>query len=152
KRFVSLVELEKQLEKVLAAQKPVPAEMFYFAGLQQIDQVLVFPDEKDVVIVGPAESYVADAFGRMIGVTTGRPVLRLDDFIIALRTLRKTNTLGCSIDPVPERLAELRQFIREGQAATVEVVERRFEQMDDILGLQNVRIDGVPSDTHCATL
>jgi hypothetical protein len=86
----------------------------------------------------------------MIGVGSGRPTLRLDDFVVALRTLRHSRDVGCSIDPVPERLAELQKFIKQGGAATADVVEARFKQMDDILGMQTVRVDGVPSDTHFA--
>ena len=32
---------------------------------------------------------------------SGRPTLRLDDFIVAMRTVGKSRQVGCSIDPVP---------------------------------------------------
>lgn len=149
-RFLSLVEWERQIEKHLAEKSAIPDEVFYLAGLQQITDVFVLPETKDLVIAGPAEGFAPDAVGRMIGVNSGRPTLRLDDFVVALRTLRQARDIGCSIDPVPERLAELQRFIKQGGAATADVVEARFKQMDDILGLQNVRIDGVSPDTHFA--
>src|SRR5262249_21426206 len=90
--------------------------------------------------------------GRMIGVDSGRPTLRLDDLLVALRTIPKSNQVGCSIDPVPARLAALQRFIQQGGPAPIEVVEARFKEMDDILGLQTVRIDGVPPDSHFAAL
>ena len=86
-RFVSLVELEKRLVEVLAQAQPIPDELFYLAGLQRIEHVFVFPDEQDLVIAGPAEGFVPDIVGRMIGVESGRPTLRLDDLVIALRTV-----------------------------------------------------------------
>lgn len=151
-RFVSLVGLEKRLEELSAELSSIPNELFYLAGLQRIEHVFVFPDEGDVVIAGPAEGFVPDATGRMIGVESGRPTLRLDDLYVAMRTLTKSKHLGCSIDPVPKRLAELRSFIQQGVPATVDEVEARFNQMDDLLGFQDVRIDGVPEDSHFATI
>lgn len=151
-RFVSLVELEKQLQEMLSKEQPITPEMFYLAGLQRIEHVFVFPDEQDVVIAGRAEGFVPDAVGRMVGVDSGRPILRLDDLAVALRTVGKAKQLGCSIDPVPARLAELQKFVSLGEPASVQEVEERFNQMDDILGLQTVRIDGVPADSHFATI
>ena len=150
-RFVSLIELEKQIERSLVEQASIPNELFYLAGLQRLAFVYVYPEERDLVIAGPADGFVPDSVGRMIGVESGRPALRLDDLFIAMRTLLSSTQIGCSIDPVPERLAELQQFIRQGEPATIDVVEARFNQMDQILGLQDVRIDGVPPDSHFAT-
>ena len=153
-RFVSLVELEKRLGEILSQEKLIPDELFYLAGLQRIEHVFVLPDEQDLVIAGPAEGFVPDVVGRMIGVESGRPTLRLDDLAVALRTVAKSPSkqLGCSIDPVPSRIAELQKFIRQATPATIDEVEARFNQMDDILGLQDVRIDSVPEDSHFATM
>ena len=151
-RMVSLVQLEKQLDSILSQEAPVPDELFYLAGLQRIDHVFVLPDEQDLIIAGPAEGFVPDPVGRMIGVESTRPTLRLDDLIVALRTVPRSAQIGCSIDPVPSRIADLQKFIRQGVPATQQEVEARFNQMDDILGLQDVRIDGVPNDSHFATM
>ena len=151
-RMVSLVQLEKQLESLLSQELPVPDELFYLAGLQRIDHVFVLPEQQDLIIAGPAEGFVPDPVGRMIGVESTRPTLRLDDLIVALRTVPKSAQVGCSIDPVPSRIADLQKFIRQGVPATQQEVEARFNQMDEILGLQDVRIDGVPNDSHFATM
>lgn len=151
-RMVSLVQLEKQLEAILSQEAAIPDELFYLAGLQRIDYLFVFPEEHDLVIAGPAEGFVPDSVGRMIGVESTRPTLRLDDLIIALRSVPKSKQIGCSIDPVASRIAELQKFIRQGVPATQQEVEDRFNQMDEILGLQDVRIDGVPNDSHFAIM
>ena len=151
-RYVSLVGLEARLEELYSRQLPIPNELFFLAGLQRIDFVFVEPDESDLVIAGPAEGFVPDHVGRMVGVESGRPTLRLDDLFVAMRTVAQVRQLGCSIDPVPKRLVELQQFIRQGGPATIDEVEARFNRMDDILGMQNVRIDGVPEDSHFATI
>ena len=147
-RYVSLVEMERAVEQHLAQQQPIPDDVFYLAGLQQITEVFVLPETKDIVIAGPAEGFAPDAVGRMIGVNSGRPTLRLDDLVVALRTLSQSRNIGCSIDPVPERLAELQRFIKQGGPSTADAVEARFKQMDDILGMQTVRVDGVPAESH----
>jgi hypothetical protein len=149
-RCVSLVEWERTIEQLLVQQQPIPDDVFFLAGLQQITEIFVLPETGDLVIAGPADGFAPDAVGRMVGVNSGRPTLRLDDFVVALRTLIQSRDVGCSIDPVPERLAALQRFIAQGGPATANVVEARFKQMDEILGLQTVRIDGVPPDSHFA--
>ena len=147
-RYVSLVGVERAIDQALTEQKPLPDELFFLAGLQQIEEIFVLPETQDLVIAGPAEGFARDAVGRMIGVESGRATLRLDDLAVALRTQRQARQVGCSIDPVPDRLAELQRFIQQGGPATANVVEARFNQMDDILGLQLVRVDGVPAESH----
>jgi Protein of unknown function (DUF1598) len=147
-RYVSLVELEKTVDALLSKPQPIPDDVFYLAGLQRIEEVFVLPETKDLVIAGPAEGFAPDAVGRMLGVASARPVLRLDDLAVALRTATRARHVGCSIDPVPERLAELVKFIKQGGPSNIEAVEERFKQMDDILGLQDVRVEGVPADSH----
>ena len=149
-RCVSLVALEQAVELHLARKEAIPDELFFLAGLNRIEHLFVDPDRRELVIAGPADAFVPDSVGRMLAFESGRPTLRLDDLVVALRTVRTSRQLGCSIDPVPERIAELKKFIREAVPATSDVVAARFEQMDDILGLQDVRVDGVPPDSHFA--
>ncbi len=117
-RKVSLVELEAACESYARDKTHVSSEMQYLAGLQRIDYVFVYPDEKDIVIAGPADGYVVDGAGRAIGVTTGRPALRLDDLIVALRALeRGGGTIRCSIDPTQANLAKLSAYIADTSGA-----------------------------------
>lgn len=83
---VSLVRLERAIAELLETDKPIPESMQYLAGLQRIDFVFVFPETKDLVIAGPAEAFAPDATGRVVSVGSvgsGRPVLRLDDLLVA---------------------------------------------------------------------
>jgi hypothetical protein len=148
-RKVSLPRLEAAIEDCLKTKSPVPPEMQFLAGLQRIDYVFLDPDSKDLVIAGPAEGFAMDELGRVIGVKTGRPPLRLDDLMVALRTLEKTGALGCSIDPDESRMNQFQQYVKSNSTRTTPAgAAQRYENMAKILGLQNVTVWGVPADSH----
>jgi hypothetical protein len=150
-RKVSLVKLEAACEKLVSAGKPIPPEMFYLAGLHRIDYVFVYPEEGDVVVAGPAESFEMDSGGSVVGVASGRAALRLDDLIVALRSVPQSRRLYCSIDPQKDRLAAMQRFIKQNSfPATTAVIKRRYARMREILGPQVVSVDGVPADSHFA--
>ena len=85
-RGVSLRQLEATIAKCRDEGAPIPEEVQYLAGLQRVEYVLVYPDQNDIVLAGPAEGWRMDALGNVVGSTTDRPVILLDDLIVALRT------------------------------------------------------------------
>jgi hypothetical protein len=128
--------------------KPLSIEMRHLAGLQNIRYVLVYPEENDIVLAGFAEGFQVDPLGAIVGSTTGRPVLMLDDLIVALRTARRAAQGGitCSIDPTPEGLQRLRDYVaRISRAEDVSM-----EQIEKSLGAQQIRVGGVPASSHFA--
>lgn len=148
-RKVSLNRLETAWAEARTTGKDIPIDMVQVAGLQRIDFLFVLPESRELVIAGPAEGCVPDAVGRMVGVESGRPALRLEDFYVVWQALDGARTVGCSIDPDPERLAALERFLAQNSSgATIDIVESRYRRMPEILGLQNVRVDGVPADSH----
>src|SRR5436190_1600974 len=111
-----------------------------------------FPDQKDVILAGPAEGWWNDAAGRAIGLTTGRPTLDLRDLAVALRAYRPGRRqpvfIGCTVDPNPEGLARLREFQKTIPSSVS--VNQRGELTDyivqgqrDVLGMANARVFGV---------
>lgn len=151
-RKVSLVKLEQAYAAETDGGENVSDEMLHLAGLQQIDYVFIDPDERDIVIAGPAEGFAPDPEGRMVGLTSGRPAIRLDDLIVALRSvLRGREAIRISIDPEADRLAALQEYVRRNSSpTTTNGAQRRYQQMGQILGLENVSIDGIPQDSHFA--
>ena len=148
-RKVSLVRLEQAIEKKLTDGKPIPVEMQFLAGLTRIDYVFLDDEGNDLILAGPAEGFAPDDVGRVRGTETGRPPLRLDDLMVALRTLERTSSLGCSIDPDEQRLARLQQWVRANSTpASPAVAAQRYQVMAQILGLQNIRVWGIPADSH----
>uniref|UniRef100_A0A7C4LQ24 DUF1598 domain-containing protein n=1 Tax=Schlesneria paludicola TaxID=360056 RepID=A0A7C4LQ24_9PLAN len=148
-RKVSLPELERFVAAKLERGEPLADEVLCLAGLQRIEYLFVDPDRQDLVIAGPAEGFARDEGGRPRGVSTGRPTLLLDDLLVALRFVPQASEVGCSIDPQPANLAALQQFVaRHSTPATPQVIEARYRKMAEILGRHDVRVDGVPADSH----
>lgn len=150
-RKVSLVKLEAACAPFADESETIPKEMFYLAGLQRIDYVFVYPESNDIVIAGPAEGFARNSIGRTVGVSTGRPPLRLDDVAIAFRAASHGKRVRCSIDPVPERLADLKQYIAaNSDAGSAARAKSRYHEMAAVLGLAKVSLDGVADDSHFA--
>lgn len=152
-RCVSLVRLQERIKELIEGDTKLSPDVAFLAGVQRIDYVFVDTENNDLILAGPGEGFAPTQSGRVIGITTARPPLRLDDLIVALRTVPKTANLGCSIDPVPERLAKTQDWIsRNSQAATAQIVAARYQKMAEILGAQNVTVWGLPEDSHLANV
>lgn len=153
-RFVSLRGLEERLAAAVAAGEPVPDEVRYLAGLLRVKHVLVYPPKDgkpgDIVLAGPAEGWRVDALGNTVGATTGRPVLMLDDLVVALRSAEGSNGPGisCSIDPTEEGLARSRKVTRSLTAADGPL--RAARKLEQAFGRQKVTVGGVPATSHFA--
>ena len=104
-RKVSLRALEAALTDVLASnQERLPDEVIYLAGLQRVQYILVYPEQNDIVLAGPGEGWKFDDNGNAVGVTTGLPAVRLDDLLVAFRTVEAARTEGISrVDRSDER-------------------------------------------------
>ncbi len=149
-RAVSLKQLEAQIAEHLAAGKVLPEAVRYLAGLQRVEYVFVYPERNDVVIAGPAEGWRVDSLGNVVGATTGRPVLLLEDLIVALRT-RDTvqlEAISCSIDPTAEGMQRLNALSR--QLRQMGDPETTLAAMEEALGPQVVTVSGVPQTSHFA--
>lgn len=147
-RFVSLRSLDEALAKAAAEGQPIPDAVRYLAGLQRVRYVLVYPERHDIVLAGPAEGWRVDSLGNVVGKSTGRPVLLLDDLMVALRAAESSNMTGisCSIDPTPEGRERLLQ-----DSASMSMNPRvRARQMEEAVGLQRITVTGVPATSHFA--
>jgi hypothetical protein len=151
-RKVSLRGLEEALETSLHSGKDLPEEVSFLAGLQDIRYIFVYPEQKDIVLVGFGEGWKVDGRGNVVGVTTGKPVLLLDDLLTALRTAESTARSGisCSIDPTAEGVQQLR-----AQVATLSTMNNKHAistGLEKALGRQLVTFSGVPATSHFASV
>lgn len=157
-RKVSLNRLEKALSTQFDKDRPPTDEMRNLAGLTRVQNVFFYPETGDIVIAGPAEGWYADSTGRMVGIESGRPIIELQDLVVAMRAYapgkKAPRSIGCSIDATPEGLANLQKFLKSvGSAADPSDPDRTQYIVDGLrtsLGLQKVSVQGVPADTHFA--
>lgn len=99
--YISLPRLFAEARELIDAGKPLPDEMKYLGGMVRLRYVFVDAQADDLVIAGPAEPFDQPVGGRMVGQLTGRPVLQLDDLVVALRTCgpgRAGRAFGCKIE------------------------------------------------------
>ncbi len=147
-RKISLRRLGETIAKHIEDGKPLPQEIECLGGLQQIRYVFVYPEQQDIVLVGPAEGWKADAQGMIVGRTTGRPVMLLDDLLVALRTARgaANGGMSCSIDPTEEGLARLRahRFPRGIDPSRAGAIAQK------LMGPQQITFTGIPDTSHFA--
>jgi len=149
-RKVSLRRLEEAIKKYIEDGKELPDSVKYLAGLQGIRYIFVDPERKDIVLAGPGEGWTVDASGNVVGVTTGRPVMFLDDLLVALRTAGKTvqSGISCSIDPTPEGLTRLRAHVNK--LKTIGNPSMTAAGIEDVLGMQQISVVGVPETSRFA--
>ncbi len=152
-RMVSLARLQAAIATHVKDKKSLPDDMVYLAGLQRIQYIFVFPEQKDIVLAGPAEGWKLNDEGNVVGVNTGRPVVRLDDLLVALRTVETAarQSISCSIDPTPEGMARLQSFLKK-QTTIGPDPEATFAEMERELGLQRITITGVPDNSRFANV
>ncbi len=148
-RKISLKAIEQALrEHGQQTCRSLPEEIKYLAGMQRIQFVLLYPETNDIVLAGPGEGWKLDGKGNTVGVTTGRPVLNLEDLLVAFRTVEaaRQGQLSCSIDPTGEgrqRYEQLMSTQKTFNAAIIPAIEKAF-------GDQKITVSGAPDTSHFA--
>jgi hypothetical protein len=151
-RMVSLAKLQAEIEKAIASGEILSDEVRFMAGLQRIEYVFVYPERQDIVLAGPAEGWKVREDASVVGATTGRPVLQLEDLITAMRTVdaSRDTAISVSIDPTPTGEVRLRKFLsqlRTGAGFNPEQVE---VGMKEAFGPQMVTLTALPTDSRMA--
>jgi hypothetical protein len=149
-RKISLRRLEAAIIEQQKNGKNLDDPVRLLAGLQSIRYVFVVPEEHDIILAGPAEGWKVDAHGMVVGKTTGKPVLWLDDLLVALRAARQMRqaVITCSIDPTADGLKRLREYA--SQLTTIGNLAETTQTIEQILGPQIISVGGVPDTSHFA--
>lgn len=152
-RKVSLPRLARELLDLHAAGKPIPDELRFLAGLQQVQYLFVYPEDHDLVIAGPAEGWRVDDAGRVIGQASTRPPLQLDDLVVALRAFPPGAppgaAVGCSINHTREGIQRLNEFLRSvGGTFRPNQTPQLVDGIRTALGLQTIDVFGIPAETR----
>ena len=153
-RKISLRRLEQTVKDLGAAERPFPADVRYLAGLQAIRYVFVYPESGDVVLAGPAESWRQLRSGEVVGRQSNRPVLHLDDLIVALRFAFPGNQrfpfIGCSIEPTSDGVKNYAAYMRRLGRIDRSRLKQIFSGMEQAMGLQAIKLYGVPGSSRFA--
>jgi hypothetical protein len=150
-RKISLRAIE---EAVAKSDKNVtfqlPEEIRFLAGIQRIQYILVYPEQNDIVLAGPGEGWKIDERANIVGQTTGRPVLQLEDLVVALRSVEnaRNGAISVSIDPTAEGRQQFEKYIRSQKTFAPAVLNG----IEKALGAQQVTITGVPATSRFARL
>lgn len=152
-RLISLPRLEQHVKSLTEAGQPIPQDVACLAGLTEVQFLFVFPETNDVVIGGPAGEWKTDDAGRTVGLSSGRPTLRLDDLITLSRTFSSGGSgfFMCSIDPKPEQVKAVRDYAAKAQLSASNV-RKITDKLEEMLGLQNVIVQGIPEDSRVASV
>ena len=150
-KCISLPKLFAQAHELLAAGKPLPDDLKYLGGLTQIQYVFVYPEQKDIVIAGPAEAWLDGDSLEPVGKVSGRPVMQFFDLVAAMRTVNglrgRTDFFGCSIDMPPNSMETSDSVARKYEnRPTPELIAA----MTKAMGPQKVSIIGTADDTRLA--
>lgn len=150
-RKVSLAKIISAVADRAAKSQPLPVDLLLLGGLERVTHVFVDPDGHDIVLAGPGDKPIVDAAGHFVAAGSGRPLLLLEDLIVALRSIEQARAGGiqCSIDPTPEGIARLQKFLA-GQKTMGPAPQAVFRGMEEALGPQQVRVGGVPADSRFA--
>ncbi len=151
-RMISLRGLEAACQDAVKNNfGKMPDEVRFLAGLQRIQYVFVYPEDNDIVLAGPGEGWKVDDTANVVGVTTGRPVLQLDDLLVALRSVDEARRGGItvSIDPTEEGTRRLNRMLSQ-QPPRGGLTPAMEEAMKKEFGPQTITIAGVPASSHFA--
>jgi Protein of unknown function (DUF1598) len=142
-------------EQIAKGAKPTD-EMRYLAGLTRVQYIFFYPDTNDLVLAGPAEGFAPDLAGRVRGLDSKLPTMHLDDLVVALRAFfgpsgKQAPLISVSIDPTQEGLQNMQAFLRQiGSRATPGQTQFIVRGLRESLGLQNIKLHGVPANSHYA--
>lgn len=154
-RVVSLTRLEQAVaERISEGKLPVESQRL-MGGLTKITHVFVYPEDGEVVVAGPAESWAYNSNGVPVGVESGRPVLQLDDFVDVLRAFSGSGQkwFSCSIDPRPEGLKALKDYVAQTSSRPLSPgagVRNWTAQLQQKLGRQDIVYSGINPQSRVA--
>ena len=154
-RKVSLVRLQRQLQLLQLRNEHADEAMRNLAGIYKIQYVLVYPEQRDIVIAGPAGPWKENRNGRLVNINNGKPVLKLDCLVELMRNAYSENpTFGCSITPRAANLLKARQYLANHNAKplTPQNTDAWLQGLRQSVGRQDVEVFGTDTQTHLAQI
>lgn len=154
-RKLSLKQLELAVAECHKQGTPLPAEVRYLAGLQQVQYVFFDLSTSDVILAGPAEAWRQLPTGEVVGQQSGQPVLHLDDLVVCLRHVfgePSAPFLGCSIEPTVAGMKSYAAFLRSVGTIDGNRIPELLRGMERAMGAQDVKLYGLPESSRAALI
>lgn len=149
-RWVSLSQLDEQIRQRRDTGARASVAMELLGGLYRLDYLAYDSIRDEWFLGGPAGDLALNLYGDILNRDTLLPPILLEDLLcVGPHVLRNRGELGCSIDPVPERLvaayemAQSRSTARELQSNP----EKWAEKWRATLGRQRATVVGIPEDS-----
>lgn len=154
-RKISLKKLDETMRTVIEKQEEFPDSIRYLGGLTAIHYIVAVPEQNDVLLVGPAEGWKVDNAGNVVGRSSGRPVLRLEDLVTVYRAWYmkdRPSVITCSIDPTQEALSRLAKLNGQFGVTMAQNAAAVAAAMEEAYGMNVVTIRGVPENSRYAKI
>lgn len=152
-RWISLSEVEAKLQQATDRKEYASTTMQLLGGLTRIDFVAYDKAKKSWFLGGPAGDLVLDRKGQLIGRDTGLPPILLEDLLtIAPMVLNAKGAMGCSIDPLPEKLKAVSELTVSpiAKRALTQQAAKWSAKLAETLGDQKATVFGLPEDSPTA--
>ncbi len=152
RRLISLKNLMRAVYASIEQKTQLPEEVLFLGGLTRIENVFVYPERQDIVLAGPAEPWKIGENGAVVGSKSGRPVLYLDDLLCAFKTVQNARKTGISvsIEPTKEGVVKLENLLKTSGRSVSSNPKALEPAMVKAFGPQQIKLDGVPADSHMA--
>ena len=150
-RMISLKGLEAVVNQSRDSGQPLPQEVQLMAGLQRIEYVILSPENNDIILAGPGEGFKLDSRGNVVGSQSGTPVIQLEDFLVAMRSVDAARTgqgVSVSIDPTEQGVRQLQQFYKNMSANNVSFNPGMQPEVEKAMGPNTITLTGVPADSR----
>ena len=151
--YVSLPKLFQSVRERIEAGQPLTDAQRYLNGMVKLEYLFLFPEENDIVIAGPREPIDKSNRLRPVGKVSGRPVLHLDDLVVALRRagpVSEKTYYGCSLDFPRFGVRKVQWAARKVGTVKRSEISSVLDELIALLGYQDIRYINMDPDTRSA--
>ena len=151
-RHLSLKMLTAALLEAHQNHAPLSEEIAFMGGLTRIEYNLLYPEQNDIVLVGPAEGWKVAQDGTVVGIESELPVINAEDFVMAFAKLNTASpqVISCSIEPTKEGSERLQSVLNKVKIVKGQSPQMFEPAMREAFGPQQVIIQGVEPNSNIA--
>ena len=126
-------------------------KLFTWPDCNESNIIIVSEDDNDVILAGPAEGIEINKEGVVVGKTSRTPVIHLEDFLVAMRSVENARTgqgISVSIDPTEQGIKQLQNFYGRLKQSQTPFRPEMQPLVEQAMGQQMIKLTGVPADSR----